>query len=170
MGLRKLCPTKKITVTASKMLYDEIEKYITDSMRFATMSEFTDFAIKYFIQRFPYDIERSVTAEYLRRKEENRHMEMIEFDSDYSKEETMSWQATVPLGSLMELSSFQGIFGVLDPINMIRFSVEYYFKCLQRSTYLKVKMVRNEIPDNYELPPIKFKPLKPLPKKTKDDL
>lgn len=53
---------------------------------------------------------------------------------------------------------------------MIRFSVEYYLGCMQRSMYIVNKMVRNEIPDNYELPPIKFKPLKPLPKKTKDGL
>lgn len=167
MGLRKLCPTKKITVTASKMLYDEIEKYITDGMRFATISDYTDFAIKYFIQRFPYDIERAVSEEYLKRMEENRQMETIEFDSEYSKEETVSWQATVPLGSLMALSTLQGLFKVLDPVNMIRFSVEYYLGCMQRSMYIVNKMVRNEIPDNYQLPPIKFKPLKPLPKKDK---
>lgn len=66
MGIRKLCLTKKITVTTSEKLYSEIEQVCKNSMHFATISEYTAYAMEYFIDRFIDDVAPYVVEEQKR--------------------------------------------------------------------------------------------------------
>ena len=160
MGIRKLCLTKKITVTTSEKLYSEIEQVCKNSMHFATISEYTAYAMEYFIDRFIDDVAPYVVEEQKKRLEDNTYMERMEFASDYSGA-TTSWQATIPLGLLFQFNSIQNIFHTLDPTNMIRYSVEYYLNCIRRKDGLIAILLNNmPLPEERPLPEIKFKELK----------
>ena len=78
-------------------------------MHFATISEYTAYAMEYFIDRFIDDVAPYVVEEQKKRLKDNTHMERMEFASDYSGA-TTSWQATVPLGLLFQFNSIQNIF------------------------------------------------------------
>lgn len=101
-----------------------------------------------------------MVEEQKKRLKDNTHMERMEFANDYSGA-TTSWQATVPLGLLFQFDSIQNIFHTLDPTNMIRYSVEYYLKCIRLKDGLIAILLNNmPLPEERPLPEIKFKELK----------
>lgn len=159
MGRNNWAKKIKIAVTAPISLKKDIEKMGRDSMQFANLAEYSAFAVGYFVQVFFDDICPQIKDELLERMKTKTLYEKLEFESDYSGE-LVTWQSSIPLGLSFQLHTIQTIFPQLERPEIIRFSVEYYYKMHDRKEYILTKNLREEFGDiNYTRPPIRFKPL-----------
>lgn len=160
MGLRKLSRTVRVTITISSRLNNEITEYITRTQRFSNYPDFASFAVQYFAQQFIYEIAPLVANELQKRKEDGTQLEKLEFKSEYG-DDNETTQATLAIGAITQLNTYQTMFNQLDVGNMLVFSIEYAYKSLILREEAVNKYLHN-VPDDtvWYKPVIKFKELK----------
>ena len=132
----------------------------TNSMMFANLADYSAFAIRYFLQQFYDDIFPAIYLEMNKRVTARILDEKLEFESDYSGE-TYTWQTSIPVGVAFQLITVQNIVPTLDRAEILRYSVEYFYKRFLQKEDIINKLLRKEFDDiHFTSLEIKFKPLK----------